>query len=240
MDFDVLLAECAPWVAPQTMSAIVRTESQFNPLVININAKTRLVRQPVSKQEAAVTAKWLIGQGYNIDVGLGQVNSANLEKANLSIDDAFDPCKNLSAAATILRWNYESAIKRIPQKQQALYAAISAYNTGSMSRGFQNGYVQKVLVNAQKNNYVHAENHIGNMVSPIDLVSVSPPLMVKPLIAKNAAAKKKAIKRGIQPANDPQQSKRDEVPEQEVMKEQSVNIYDVKTMRDTPTGIMVF
>lgn len=38
MDFNVLSAECAPWVAPQTMAAIVKTESQFNPLAININA----------------------------------------------------------------------------------------------------------------------------------------------------------------------------------------------------------
>lgn len=31
MDFALLAAECAPWVATQTMAAIVRTKSQFNP-----------------------------------------------------------------------------------------------------------------------------------------------------------------------------------------------------------------
>lgn len=30
MDFASLAAECAPWVATQTMAAIVRTESQLN------------------------------------------------------------------------------------------------------------------------------------------------------------------------------------------------------------------
>lgn len=32
MDFALLAAECAPWVATQTMAAIVRAKSQFNPV----------------------------------------------------------------------------------------------------------------------------------------------------------------------------------------------------------------
>ena len=148
MDFNALVTECAPWVAPQTMAAIVRTESQFKPFAININGKAKLERQPATKEEAVITAKWLIENKYNIDLGLGQVNSVNLAKTNLSIDDAFDPCKNLAAAATILKWNYESASKKIPDEQAALQAAISAYNTGSFTRGFNNGYVQKVVSNA--------------------------------------------------------------------------------------------
>jgi hypothetical protein len=116
------------------MAAIVKTESQFNPLAININAGAKLEHQPASKEEAVVTAKWLIANNYNIDLGLGQVNSANLAKTNLSIEDAFDSCKNLSAAATILQWNYASASKKISGEQAALHAAISAYNTGSFNR----------------------------------------------------------------------------------------------------------
>jgi len=151
MDFHDLSLECAPWVAPQTMAAIVKTESQFNPLAININGGAKLERQPTSKTEAVVTAKWLIANHYNVDMGLGQVNSANLAKTNLSVEDAFDACKNLAAAATILQWSYESASKKVSGEQAALHAAISAYNTGSFTKGFQNGYVQKVLNNASAN-----------------------------------------------------------------------------------------
>lgn len=147
MDFNALVAECAPWVAPQTMAAIVKTESQFNPLAININGGAQLERQPATKEEAVVTAKWLLANHYNIDLGLGQVNSVNLAKTNLSVEDAFDPCRNLAASATILQWNFESASKRIPEQQAALQAAISAYNTGSFTKGFSNGYVQKVVNN---------------------------------------------------------------------------------------------
>jgi type IV secretion system protein VirB1 len=171
MDFATLAAECAPWVAPQTMAAIVKTESQFNPLAININAGARLERQPQSKQEAAVTAKWLIANNYNIDMGLGQVNSVNLAKTKLSVEDAFDPCKNLAAAATILQWNYASASKRIPNEQEALQAAISAYNTGSFSKGFTNGYVQKVVNNAQP--IKEARQVKSAVIAPIRLINVA-------------------------------------------------------------------
>jgi type IV secretion system protein VirB1 len=173
MDFATLAAECAPWVAPQTMAAIVKTESQFNPLAININAGARLERQPQSKQEAAVTAKWLIANNYNIDMGLGQVNSVNLAKTKLSVEDAFDPCKNLAAAATILQWNYTSASKQIPDEQAALQAAISAYNTGSFTKGFANGYVQKVMNNAQP--ALQAGQVNSAVIAPIKLINVAKP-----------------------------------------------------------------
>lgn len=171
MDFASLAAECAPWVAPQTMAAIVKTESQFNPLAININARAKLERQPESKQEAIVTAKWLIANNYNIDMGLGQVNSVNLDKTELSVEDAFDPCKNLAAAATILQWNYTSASKRIPNEQEALQAAISAYNTGSFTKGFANGYVQKVVNNVQPDMETAQMN--SAVLTPIRLVNVA-------------------------------------------------------------------
>lgn len=178
MDFNALVTECAPWVAPQTMAAIVRTESQFKPFAININGKAKLERQPATKEEAVITAKWLIENRYNIDLGLGQVNSVNLAKTNLSVEDAFDPCKNLAAAATILKWNYESASKKIPDEQAALQAAISAYNTGSFTRGFNNGYVQKVVSNA---------NVKSLAVAPISLKTIAVSTVNTPNNLKNAA-----------------------------------------------------
>ncbi|WCF29602.1 lytic transglycosylase domain-containing protein [Xylella fastidiosa] len=148
MDFLALSQECAPWVATQTMAAIVKTESGFNPLLISVNGGAKLVRQPENKAEAVSTARWLIEKGYNIDLGLGQVNSSNLVKVGLSVEDAFEPCKNLAAAATILQGNFQVAKGKVHDDQAALHAALSAYNTGSFSKGFLNGYVQKVLNNA--------------------------------------------------------------------------------------------
>lgn len=148
MDFVALVQDCAPWVAHQTMAAIVKTESGFKPLAIGVNGGARLARQPESKQEAVITANWLIANGYSIDLGLGQVNSSNLVRTGLTVEDAFDPCKNISAAAHILHGNFKVARTKVQGDQAALLAALSAYNTGSYSRGFENGYVRRVVNNA--------------------------------------------------------------------------------------------
>jgi type IV secretion system protein VirB1 len=148
MDFVALAQECAPWVAHETLAAIVKTESAFRPLAIGVNGGARLARQPENKAEAVVTAKWLLSKGYNIDLGLGQINSANLTRTGLTVEDAFDPCKNLTASATILHENYQAASRKVEGRQAALHAALSAYNTGSFTKGFSNGYVQKVVSNA--------------------------------------------------------------------------------------------
>jgi type IV secretion system protein VirB1 len=130
----------------KTMLAIIQTESNFQPFVIGINGDIRLPHQPKTKGEAVFTANWLINHGYNIDLGVGQINSANLHWKGLSVEDAFDPCKNAWAASEILTSNYQSARKSMSE-QEALNAAISQYNTGSKTMGFQNGYVEKVRRN---------------------------------------------------------------------------------------------
>lgn len=176
MDFIALAQECAPWVAHQTMAAIIKTESGFKPFAIGVNGGAKLTRQPQTKQEAIITATWLITNGYNIDLGLGQVNSANLPKTGLSVEDAFDPCKNISIAANILHSNFKVAKTKVQGDQAALRAALSAYNTGSYSRGFDNGYVRRVVSNA-------------NTVPPIELTYTDMPItdtriFVKPVNPK--------------------------------------------------------
>jgi len=156
MDFFALAMACAPQVDPSTLAAIVRTESSFNPLAININGKKKLDKPPKTKEEAIETSRWLISQGYNIDMGLAQINSANLRKLGVTVEDMFDPCKNLAASATILTANYKGALKSGKEPQVALKDALSMYNTGSYSRGYANGYVQKVVTNA-KGVRIHAK-----------------------------------------------------------------------------------
>ncbi len=131
-------------VDPATLAAIVRTESAFRPWSIGINGGARLKKQPSSKEEAVSIAKDLISRGYSIDMGLGQINSANLARLGITVEKVFDPCMNLAAAGTILHENYLSALKNGQTQQHALQSALSAYNTGSFTRGVSNGYVQRV------------------------------------------------------------------------------------------------
>jgi type IV secretion system protein VirB1 len=78
-------------------------------------------------------------------LGLAQINSANLSRLGLTIDTVFEPCRNIHGAALLLRECYGRASRRYGEGQPALQAALSCYNTNSLSRGFSNGYVQKVV-----------------------------------------------------------------------------------------------
>lgn len=144
MDLNALYAQCAPNVAPQTLAAIVRVESGGKPWSIGINGNYVLPRQPASQTEAINEANRLIGMGYNIDMGLMQINVKNLGALNLSVERVFDPCTNIQAGAKVLQNFYQKSARNVGQGQQALRHAISAYNTGNFSKGFTNGYVAKV------------------------------------------------------------------------------------------------
>lgn len=139
-----LILACAPTVAPSTIQQVIQVESKGNSLAIGVNGG-RLPREPRDAADAAALAQAAINQGYSVDLGLMQVNSSNLRKLGYSVSDMFEPCKNLAAGAKVLTGFYQSVRPRYADPQAALRAALSAYNTGSYSRGFQNGYVAKYV-----------------------------------------------------------------------------------------------
>lgn len=135
-----LLQQCAPNIDPVVAHAIVRTESTFQPFAIGVNKGTR-IKQPSNYSQAVATAKDLLKAGGNIDLGLAQINSNNLNWLKLSVEDAFNPCANLRAMQTV----YNSCYQRAGSNGlgNRMQRAFSCYNTGSMKRGFNNGYVTK-------------------------------------------------------------------------------------------------
>ena len=151
VNFLELSQRCAPDVAPETLAAIAKTESGLNPYAIGVNKGQRLKRQPQNYSEAVSTAKALLASGANFDMGLAQINSKNLKWVNKSVEQLFDPCHNIQASAFVLKQNFLQAKKTHGNDQMALQAALSAYNTGSYSRGFGNGYVRKVINNTPTN-----------------------------------------------------------------------------------------
>lgn len=153
---DPALAACAPFVAPATLAAVARVESAGKPLAINVNKGPR-VPTPANAADAARTARYWIGRGHSVDLGLMQVNSRNLGRLGVTVEQMFDPCLNIRAGATILAENYATAANRRGHGQNALMDALSAYNTGSFTRGYSNGYVGRYL------NMPHANIRIGAM-----------------------------------------------------------------------------
>jgi type IV secretion system protein VirB1 len=140
---ELLVALCAPNVAPLTLLAIIQAESAGVPHAVHVNGPW--VARPANRDEAVRVARWAIGAGYTVDLGLMQVNSRNLPSLGLSIDEVLDPCTNVRAGAAILSANYTAMTARRRSHEQALLHALSAYNTGSARQGFANGYVDRVL-----------------------------------------------------------------------------------------------
>jgi type IV secretion system protein VirB1 len=140
-----MLRNCAPSVSPQTMTAIVRVESGGNTLALRDNTLGQSFA-PGDTREAVAWASQLIAMGHSLDIGLAQINSANLSMLGLTVRQAFDPCTNLQAGATILGDDYRNAAEHFGAGQYALRRAIGAYNTGSLYAG--QDYVNEILAAA--------------------------------------------------------------------------------------------
>lgn len=144
-----LAAACAPGVAFETLAAVMRAESGFDTLAVNVNGSDGGRRHPATREAAAALATALIAAGRSVDLGLMQVNSGNLHALGLSVADAFEPCANLRAGARLLRAGYVAAVHDVADPQRALRIAFSRYNTGDPARGFANGYVARVQAAAE-------------------------------------------------------------------------------------------
>ncbi|RAK52776.1 lytic transglycosylase domain-containing protein [Phenylobacterium deserti] len=165
-----LAAACAPQVAPVTLVAVAQVESGLDPLAIGINGAQPRALRPRTAGEAAATARRLIAEGRNLDLGLAQINVRNLGWLGLSVEAAFDPCRNLAAAARVLQAGYrphDAARSGTP----ALHIALSRYNTGRATAGLRNGYVAKVLAAAAR---------LAPRLAPPPIASSAPPAAERP------------------------------------------------------------
>lgn len=141
----IITSSCSPDVHPLIVNAIVKTESNYNPFAIGVNKGGRLAKQPTNLSEAVETAKRLLVGGANIDMGLGQINSANLQWLGLTVEQVFHPCSNLKALQTVYLHCYNRAGET--GNGTRMQRAFSCYNTGNMTGGFSNGYVAKTTRN---------------------------------------------------------------------------------------------
>lgn len=142
-----LALSCAPRVAPDVLLSVAYAESRWHTLAIHDNVSGE-VFEPTGKQEAEQLASRLISEGHHPDLGLLQINAANLFRTGLTVATAFDPCASMRAGAQILLENYSGGSAPAAQ-QTAILQALSAYNTGSPVAGLRT-YAQLVLASAQK------------------------------------------------------------------------------------------
>lgn len=139
-----LAEQCAPSVAPRTLAAVAHAESSFDTLAIGVNGRPRQFARPTTPAEAVEAAQRRLAAGDNLDLGVAQINHRSLGRLGLSLEDAFDACRNLAAAGRLLSSDFRRARRRGADPQAALRIALSRYNTGDDRRGFANGYVGRV------------------------------------------------------------------------------------------------
>ena len=131
----------------QTLAAVARTESGLDPWALHNNT-TGVSETPASAQAALADAWAWVGQGDSVDIGLMQINSANLSALGMTARTALDPCASLAGrGAAVLQAAYGGGTTNA-DSQVALLEALSRYNTGSPLKGIMNGYVRTVMANA--------------------------------------------------------------------------------------------
>lgn len=139
---------CAPYVAPNTLRAIVASETNFNPLAINLNKPYKLRYKARNIIQATNWVNYLERHKYNFDIGLAQINIVNVHKYGYTAAQALDTCTNLHLMQLILQHDFSQVLKKGYNSHQALIKTLSAYNTGNYTHGITNGYVAKVIKNA--------------------------------------------------------------------------------------------
>src|SRR4051812_3074513 len=146
--FTQTAAMCAPSVHVETLAAIARTESRFNKLAIGDNTAKRSYSPRDLPEAIRIATDLVVRQRHSVDLGLMQINSANLPGLRMSIADTFEPCKAMRAGARVLIDGYRPPAAG-QDAQPALVRALSHYNTGDAQRGVRNGYVGRVFASAQ-------------------------------------------------------------------------------------------
>jgi type IV secretion system protein VirB1 len=176
--FTQLAASCAPSVHVDTLAAIARTESGFHVHAIHDNADGRSYLPARLEEAIAIATDLVSAKRHSVDVGLMQVNSANLSSLGLSLAQAFDPCLSLKAGARVLAASYQPPPAG-QDPQPALLQALSRYNTGHPARGFANGYVARVVASAEQ--VVPAIRLGASPVSgPAESTTLAPTFMASP------------------------------------------------------------
>ena len=158
VDIAALGRKCVPGARLSTLNAIMHVESGGNQSAMQIDFPKTLLkrwhlpagtialkRQPANPQEALAWLRYFQTYGIYVDLGLMQVSSYEAQRRKIDPESLLDPCTNLRAGWQIFEDAYRIEVVTYGPGQTALQHALSRYNTGDTARGFDNGYVQRVL-----------------------------------------------------------------------------------------------
>lgn len=130
--------------------SIAETESSGKHYAFNVNRWEGEPVPMVDVDTSVLLSNTFIDQGYTVDVGLMGINSRNVDRLGHTIESAFEPCTNIALGEQIYIRYLQRAEDSGLVGHEAVRAALSQYNTGSMTRGLHNGYVDKVWTRYQE------------------------------------------------------------------------------------------
>jgi type IV secretion system protein VirB1 len=144
MDLLTLAVLCGPLVDPATTLRVIAVESAGHAYAVHDNTNGRTY-EAASSRGAVNVSNILLRAGHRLDLGLMQISyDAWLKPTRFSLDQAFDPCTNIRLGTTILSANFTRALAHSGTPREALYRALSQYNSGSDSASWD--YAQRVLM----------------------------------------------------------------------------------------------
>ncbi len=141
-----------------------------DPLLIGVNADRArglpgAALRSSSPEEARAKARTLLAQGRSFDLGLMQINVDSLAQDGLSLETAFDACRNMAAGAA----HFTADVRAV------LNLSHRRYNTGSTEHGA--GYasaIEAVLTRIQAAGPDTSRSVVTAPLSPFALPPCAP------------------------------------------------------------------
>lgn len=125
---------CVPPSVAPIVVGIGQHESQLQPYAIHDNQSGRSY-YPDTAHQAAVIAHSLIAIGHgSLDMGIGQVTTANFGWLGLTVETALDPCRSFAAASAVLFAKYNG---NPPDSIKTKYAAGVTARIGAIDAGLK-------------------------------------------------------------------------------------------------------
>jgi hypothetical protein len=125
--FSALLERCAPSAAAQQLTAIVRQESAFEPLLITFEGRKPIRIQAVSLEEGVQLATEATVAGRSVRIGLAQLNSEERRQAGLTISASFDACKHVAGLHGLYQARLAAALTRAPNPEKATASVVESF-----------------------------------------------------------------------------------------------------------------
>jgi type IV secretion system protein VirB1 len=144
-NFPPLAARCGPAVDPTTTAAVVKTESDYDALVVRDNT-LRVTFNPPDPVSAHALVDAEMRAGHQLAIGLMQVTTPWARRLRLRPADLLDPCTNIRVGTSILAADYRACSLPGRAQNQTLACALSMYWSGHPTAG--GAYVNQVYRHA--------------------------------------------------------------------------------------------